>query len=162
MGRCKFHGGATPAHEKAGAEEMVKRGLLFYGAPIDIEPHEALIWEVERTAGHVAYLDAEIAGLDWKEAEAQGMERDEFEIKVRQANVLYQAERRHLVQVCQAALAAGVEERRVKVAERTGLAIVKLLDGVLADLGLSKKQKERAPKVIRQHLTLLEGGEVAA
>lgn len=162
VGRCKFHGGATPAHEKAGAEEMVKRGLLFYGAPIDIDAHEALIWEVERTAGHVAYLDAQIAGFDWKEAKRAGMERDEFEIKVQQANTLYRAERKHMVNVCQAALAAGVDERRVRVAERTGAAIVKLLDGIFADLKLTKTQQRKAPGVVRKHLTVFEGGREAA
>lgn len=159
VGRCKFHGGATPSHEKNGAEELVKRGLLFYGAPLDIEPHEALIWEVERTAGHVAFLDADIAALDLKES---GLEPDEFDIRMRRAQTLYAAERRHLVNVCTAALAAGVEERRVRVAERTGAAVAKLLEAVLSDLDLSKKQKAKAPAVVRKHLSVLEGGQAEA
>lgn len=138
---------------------MVKRGLLFYGAPLDIEPHEALIWEVERTAGHVAFLDADIAQLDLKES---GLEPDEFDIRMRRAQTLYQAERKHLVNVCQAALAAGVEERRVQLAERTGQLIAELFEAVFADLGLSKKQKEKAPAAVRKHLAVYEGGRQAA
>jgi hypothetical protein len=157
VGRCKFHGGATPTHEKSGAEELVKRGLLFYGEPIEIDPHEALILEVERTAGHVAYLQLETEALDPSDFE----NRDHFDLKYKQTLGLYRAERKHLVNVCQAALNAGVEERRVKVAERTGAAIVKILEGVLADLGLSKKQKEKAPEIVRRHMTVLEGGKAA-
>lgn len=51
---------------------------------------------------------------------------------------LYAREREHLVKVCAAAIRAGCDERRVRLAERqgdlVGLAIRKILDGMLAAL----------------------------
>jgi hypothetical protein len=41
------------AAEKAVAEQRMRT----YGSPIDVEPHVALIEEVRRTAGHVAWLN---------------------------------------------------------------------------------------------------------
>jgi len=56
---------------------------------------------------------------------------------------LYQQERAHLVVVCRVALSAGVEERRVRLAEAQGEQIVGLLRAVrdAAELALSDAQR---------------------
>lgn len=149
VGRCKFHGGCTPSHQKSAAEEMVRRGLLFYGVPQDVAPQEALLGEVHRSAGHVAFLEEQIREEDLPEEEASSK------------LALYQAERRHLVQVCQVALHAGVEERAVKLAERQGQMLADAIRGILEDVGVDPK----APKVresVRARLRLVQGGQAHA
>jgi hypothetical protein len=60
-----------------------------------------------------------------------------------------------LVQYSATALKAGVEERRVRVAESVGQALADAMRGVLLDLGMA--DDPRAPAVMRKHLTLLAG-----
>ena len=157
-GRCKFHGGCTPSHNKAAAREIVRRGTLWYGDSVDVSPDEALLQEVHRTAGHVFYLERRIADLN---VEADAADEDEAKLlshELGRLQSLYPAERKHLLQVCQVALHAGIEERRVKLAEQMGEQIARLLDGVLGELELNEDQLAKAPAVVRRHLTLLEGG----
>lgn len=55
------------------------------------------------------------------------------------------------------ALDAGVNERRVRVAEGMASALAPILKAVFADLGLTDRQKKEAPAILRKHLMELEG-----
>lgn len=71
---------------------------------------------------------------------------------------LYDRERKHLVAVCAAAIRAGVEERRVRLAEQQGELVANVIRAVLADLGLSEEQQARVSEVVPRHLRVLAGG----
>jgi hypothetical protein len=55
------------------------------------------------------------------------------------------------------AIAAGLAERTVRLAERQGEMIAQVLMAVFDDLDLTDEQRDGAPDVIRRHLTLLTG-----
>lgn len=164
-GRCKWHGGNTPSEIKAQAKAALKRGDLWYGDPVDITPEEAVLEEVRRTAGHVRFLEEQIATLSSEslltddlpedEARTSAVRREEAK---RRYEYLYPLERAHLLKVCQVAMHAGVEERRVRVAERIGNAMAVVLQGVLRDLKLSPKQIAAAPGIVKLHMNQLEAG----
>lgn len=63
-GRCKLHGGATRTHRQKAAREAAAEAVATYGLPRELDPHEALLEEVYRTAGHVAWLGQVVAGLE--------------------------------------------------------------------------------------------------
>src|SRR5215218_1931055 len=63
IGACKYHGGASPNHQIAAERKMAEARMRTYGSPIDVEPHVALIEEVRRTAGHVAWLNEVVSEL---------------------------------------------------------------------------------------------------
>lgn len=65
---------------------------------------------------------------------------------------LYQAERAHLVNVCKAAIAAGIEERKVKLAEQQGSLLADVIRRILADLNLTGEQWALVPEVVPRHL----------
>jgi hypothetical protein len=153
FGKCKFHGGMSPSGKLAAAREET-RGTAFYGDPVDVTPGEALLQEVRRTGGHVAYLAAKVAQADL-DAKDTG---EPLTARVRALRELYAHERRHLTQVCQVALHAGVEERAVRVAERWGDELANVLSAILEDLQLTKEQQARAPDVVGRHLRVMEGG----
>ncbi len=71
---------------------------------------------------------------------------------------LYERERKHLVAVCQAAIKAGVEERRVRLAEQQGELVGNVIKAILADLGLTPEQQAQVSKVVPRHLRLFAGG----
>lgn len=163
-GRCKLHGGCTPSHVKAGQQELARRAMATYGMPIEINPVDALLEEVHRTAGHVAWLGErirEISGDDliWsktKQVDKTATENpgiDTTESAVPHAwLLLYRTERKHLVEVTRTAIAAGIEERRVQLAEAQGTMLATVIRAVLDDLHLSAEQRAMVPDVVPRHL----------
>src|SRR5438445_284324 len=64
IGKCRLHGGKTRTHQVAAQAEMVRQAVVTYGLPREVDPSQALLEEVHRTAGHVAWLAAKVAQLD--------------------------------------------------------------------------------------------------
>lgn len=166
-GRCKLHGGSLPTHQKRAELESAVQAVHTYGLPIETDPHQALLDELYRTAGHVAWLGSVVAaiedgsvvgpvGVEGMDAESGLVHHPEYKASVWVG--LYQAERNHLTGVASACIKAGIEERRVRVAEQQGQLLAQVITAVLADL---KVPLEKARPVIRKHLTLL-AGEAAA
>lgn len=59
--------------------------------------------------------------------------------------------------VCAAAIKAGVEERRGRLAEQHDELVAGAIRAILADLGLTPKQQVLASEVVPRHLRLLAG-----
>src|SRR5687767_224750 len=49
---CSSHGGRAPNWDEHFERETVEERMRTYGTPIEVEPHDALLQEVRRTAGH--------------------------------------------------------------------------------------------------------------
>ena len=164
-GRCKLHLGRTDNHRKAAQREMAEDAVVTFGLPREIDPQAALLEEVHRTAGHVAWLQAKVAEFDADDLvwgvtsevdRAAGEHAGTDTTRKAGANVwltLYQSERGHLTKVAAAAIAAGVAERQVRIAEQQGQLIAQVLRGVLADLGVAGQPQAGA--VVRKHLQLV-------
>ncbi|MEU8199505.1 hypothetical protein AB0C10_37550 [Microbispora amethystogenes] len=147
-GRCKLHGGATPNHGTAARQEQARRAVVTYGLPREIDPAAALLEEVHRTAGHVAWLNARVsemeeADLVWGVTEEVDKSSGEFPgtdtTKAAKPNVwleLYRQERKHLVDVSAAAVRAGVDAALVRLTEQQGAILAGVVsrtaDGLLA------------------------------
>jgi hypothetical protein len=125
------------------------------GAPIDMNPVEAIIWSIRITAGEVKWLSEKIAELDEKDWH-------EDTIIGRQMH-LYVRERRDrvglLYKMGNDAIKLGLAERAIKMAEMYGVALSRFIMGVLEDLQLTPEQAQRAPQVVRKHLIALEGNK---
>lgn len=168
---CRVHGGSSPQArrkvERVQAEARARKIMESYGQKADTNPVDALLDEVRWTAGHVAWLrervqEIEQKALVWGVTERVDKQATEFagvdttEAAVANAwLVLYQKERAHLVAVCKAAITAGIDERRVRLAERQGDLIVQVLQGILGELNLSAAQAALVPEVAERHLRLV-------
>lgn len=68
LDRCPIHGGGTPASKKKAArvrsQATIKAAVVTYGAPIDIDPVDALLEELARTNGHIKRIGEKIRELD--------------------------------------------------------------------------------------------------
>jgi hypothetical protein len=154
---------------EAKAEAAARRAVETYGLPRDISPADALLEEVRYTAGHVAWLREQVQALEsadliWGMTEQAEKSATEFPgtdvtyaAKASMWLELYYRERRHLVDVTKAAIAAGIEERKVRIAEQQGALVAGVIRAILADLELSKAQQERVPEVVPRHLRALAG-----
>jgi hypothetical protein len=75
--------------------------------------------------------------------------------QIRGLAALEAAERDRCAGFAAKAVAAGLAERTVRLAERQGELIAKVLMAVFEDLNLDDTQREAAPDVIRRHLELI-------
>lgn len=166
-GRCSYHGGNAPSGKLHAQREAASAAVATYGLPRTIDPTDALLEEIHRTAGHVDYIAAQIRDLDpdglvWGLTESADVQASEFPgTNTKHAaaiNVwleLYHRERRHLVDVCKAAIVAGIEERRVNLAERQGELAGQALRAILTGLALTDAQRALVPTLVRTHLAIL-------
>lgn len=174
---CMFHGGKAPQAikkaEQRVTEEKARRIVATYGRRIDTTATEALLDEVQWTAGHVAWLrervqeiesDAVVATADREHPLVWGVTREKTGGEDRGTteeavpNVwlkLYQQERNHLVKVCAEAIKAGIEERRIRLAESQGALVAQAIRAILTDLNLTTEQQLRVSEVVPRHLRAL-------
>jgi hypothetical protein len=174
---CNRHGGSAPQSIRAGenraAEERARKLVETYGRKIETTATEALLDEVQWTAGHVAWLrervqeiesEAMTAGADREHPLVWGVTREKSGGEDRGTTEeaapsiwlkLYQQERTHLVKVCAEAIKAGIEERRVRLAEAQGALIAQAIRAILGDLQLTPEQQARVPEVVPRHLRAL-------
>lgn len=181
FGVCNLHGGSTAAGRKH-AQKLRVAALLAtlttYGDPVSIDPAQALLDEVQRTAGHVQWLGMCVAQLDpdeltWgktSETEIPGSSHPDgtelasavvTEIKrsASPATILsmYQAERKHLVFVSKAALDAGASARLVEVFSEVGTTFVNMINRVMDQLELSPEQAAKLPALMTGELAAIRG-----
>jgi hypothetical protein len=153
---CRMHGGSAPQVRAAAARrrehEVAERAVVTYGLPVDVAPLDALLGELHRTAGHVAWLGAVVADL-----EDAGLTQLSLTAGTLSPSVwvqLYQQERTHLAKVARDCLAAGVEERRVKLAEEQGRLVADVIRRIVAALGLDPAAPE-VREIVRRELMLV-------
>ena len=151
VGRCHRHGGSSPSHNKAAEKEVVRRRMALsstFGDAVDIGPHEALLEEVQRTAGHVYWLGDKVKSLE-TDGLTQYTAKDG--IKPSEWIAMYQEERKMLVAVCNTAIRAGIAERQVRIVEEQGkimaMAFMRLINSEA--LALNPEQRLVAPSLVR-------------
>lgn len=144
VGKCKLHFGATPSHGVAAVREVAARA----SAPQWVDPAQALLSEVHRSAGVVAYIEQQVQWLS-------GNEMLVTKTSVSPWMIEYRNERAHLAKVAATALQAGVAERHVRLAEQQGQLVAVAIQNVLGELDLSPQQRSVAPALIRRHLMSL-------
>ena len=65
---------------------------------------------------------------------------------------MYRWERKHLLDVTKAAIAAGIEERRVRLEESKGQLVAEIIKRVAGRLGLSAEQSASLPMIASEEL----------
>jgi hypothetical protein len=170
---CHAHGGRAPqAKAKAVvrvSEQAALKAVETYGLPLDVSPGDALLDEVRYTAGHVAWLRERVRELEdralvWGMTEQSEKNATEFKgVDTTYGAVpnvwvdLYMRERKHLIDVAKAAISAGIEERKVRLAEQQGALVAAVIRGILADLKLTPDQRELVAEVVPRRLRALAG-----
>jgi hypothetical protein len=174
---CRHHGGGAPQNLKAAAQRITegKAAALVatYGLKVETTATEALLDEVQWTAGHVAWLRERVQEIEsaalveatdrehplvWGVTREKSGGEDRGTTEEAAPNVwlkLYQQERAHLVKVCSEAIRAGIEERRVRLAESQGALVAEAIRKILGDLRLTAEQQALVSQVVPRHLRAL-------
>jgi hypothetical protein len=124
-GPCKLHGGATSAHVRKAERERAEAAVLTFGLRREgVLPEQILLEETQWTAGHVAWLRAEVQQLERQELTWGRAEMKDGVVTYKAGEPvivkLFVQQQRHLMLVAKAAADAGVSERLVKLAEAQG------------------------------------------
>jgi hypothetical protein len=155
--------------EKDAKEQMVK-AVRTLGLPVDVDPGKALLDEIHWTAGHVAWLREKVQELEADDLVWGKTQHDDgvgpqgvVDVTTEKAAPsvwyeLYMKEREHLAKVCALALRAGIEERKVKLAESQGALVADVIRRILAALGLTPEQQALVPQIVPEQLRLLAAG----
>jgi hypothetical protein len=123
------------------------------GKPREVDPGVALLEEIHRTAGNVAWLAQKVAELEDSEmvwgkviSSRETMDggpgggytkrRKENRQVINAWYELYMREREHLTRASAKALQVGIEQRRIQLAERGVDALESALSAALTELGL--------------------------
>jgi hypothetical protein len=162
---CIMHGGRAP-QVKAAAKERTERAVAekavaTYGLAVDVDPLDALLGELRRTAGHVAWLGTLIAQLQHEHADLKhsGLKQYSAETGTTRPSVwveIYQSERAHLARVAKDCVAANIDERRVKLAEDQGRLVADVIRRIVTALGLDPASDD-VREIVRRELTLVSG-----
>lgn len=140
------------------------------GTPLDVSPHEALLHAIQLSAGEVAYCSEQIARLGgaelfeipttvtygYEDGIDRFEERQDPEIMNRWVSLRQLAVDR-MAKYSKMALDAGIDERRVQLAERVASIMEPLLKSLAEDLQLTPSQREQLPAVLGARLRALEG-----
>ena len=161
---CASHGGGAKqvraAADRRLAEEEMAASVVTLGLPVDIDPAQALLDEIQWCAGHVAWLRSKVqeiqdADLVWGLADHQHGYNDKggVDMKTDKAGPsvwleLYNQERDRYHRVCALALKSGIEERRVKLAEQQGDLVAAVVNRILNRLGLTPEQWAEVPVIV--------------
>lgn len=161
---CHKHGASAKqvrakAQERL-VEERIRTAMVTYGAPIEITPADALLSVVHSTAGHVSWLQDQVAELEehdliWGTTQIKtgGQDGGTTEAAVPHVLlVLYQQERDRLIRASAEAIRCGIEERRVKLAESQGALVAGVIRAILGDLNLSADQQALVSEVVPRRL----------
>lgn len=157
VGRCKWHGGASESHDNKVNELLAKAACEQYGVPVEIDPQEALLEELFRTQGHVVWLRERVGELETERMHgavggaAGGIPERKPHIWI----VMYKDERVHLTRVAKACVDAGIEERRVRIAEEQGQMLAKVVQGILIGLNIPLDDP-KTKEVIDTNFAMLE------
>lgn len=171
-GRCWLHGGASPRAEVTGVVQLARREAAVMGAPLDnLTPEVALLECIRIAGGEVAYASERIADLAPEDAvgpvttvtdrplkEEKGAESLEYRVEEvtkgpPALHIWIEVRAKamdRLVNYSKVAIAAGLEERRVRIAEAQGSLMAEAVRGILVDLGVI--DDPRTPEVVRKHL----------
>lgn len=177
VGRCKLHGGASPQAQLSGVVALARRESVAMGRPLDVHPHEAIIECIRIAAGEVYYASERIAELEPDEVVAPvetqkmrpmkgeyGAELDtpayEISTDVPALHVWIQVRQKamdRLVQYSAIALKAGVEERRVRIAEGMAEQIADAMKAFATAMGLNPADPSVRAGMRTGLLTLVHG-----
>lgn len=169
---CRMHGGRAPRIAAAAAERVEAAAVAKLAAtfvdPVDgddKDPGEIVAEQIRMQYRLVHWLRARVLAIDpsalmWGKTKVKKGGDDFGTTKEAKPNawlLTYLQAQRDLEKLCLEAIRVGLELRRVRIEEQDADLWVRVLDGVLGDLGLDPNAPETA-EVVERHLRAV-GGE---
>ena len=154
-GACKLHGGSMLNHMIKAQREIIQHEAESLGLSIEQDPATAIINLVWRCVGDLTFYSSKVAEEELLQVEVgpNGSKK----LSAHPWTVLYHQAEDRLAQVSQAALRAGVEERKVRLAERDAQTIFTAIQSSLAQLGMNDSDMSRFRNIFAVELQKSQG-----
>jgi hypothetical protein len=144
IGKCKFHLGNAPLHERRAVTLEAKRKMVTLGQPVeDLTAVGALLSELYASSGHVAWLRQQIA-----DSTPEYLGTIEGQAVVN----LYNSERDRKTRIAKMCTEAGVDEAQVRILEAQVALLGQALSKACDTAGLSAPMRERVGAALREEL----------
>lgn len=149
------HGVTTAATRKRMVEELrVTARFGNFPIPDDMSPVDVLVDELKRSAGFCFWIESKMAEWDDELVMLQTENIDDkgsMQIATNNKALwmdIWQRERAHLAKVAKMCLDAGVDQRRVELAEKQASVMFMLINEAFDMLKLSPEQKAAVPQIM--------------
>jgi hypothetical protein len=162
---CIMHGQNRRTKEKRLrliAEDAAVQAFRRWGVPVEVSGTEAIVEQIHLWAGIERFYRFQVDSLS-KENMMWGMSKsttgvnpsDTYEAKPHLWIVLHEMASNNLVRFAAEAIKAGLEERRVRLAEKQGALVAEALQRIFGDLDLSDAQWTKVGDIVPRHLRML-------
>lgn len=134
---CRVHGTAKGTPARAAADRRIEqervnremtKAAATYGLPRDIDPGQAMLEEVQRTAGHVLWLQMQVNTIPQAEL---------FDDKHAVLLATYRQERAHYGRVTTDAVRCGLKVKQLDLLEELAQNVVRAMRVMAEELGFS-------------------------
>lgn len=165
--RCGRHGGNSPKAKAAAEQRTAQQELTQQVGTLgirekypDVDPGQALLSEIQISHAHVQWLRAKVAEIEPNElvwgitkTEAGIGPQGPVDTTTQEAGFhtwyqLYTREREHFAKLTTMALKAGIEARKIALAEQQGSMVANAIKRILDGLGLTPKQQDLVPTLV--------------
>lgn len=169
VGTCHLHLGNSPSHVKNAVEAQAQAAALRWGEPIVTTGIDALLGLLYHWSGIEAFYRARVQALDpdafvWGETQrADDASRGTKATSAAGVNVwvkLHAEASTKLADIAEQCVRAGLDERRIRLAEQQGQLLVAGLQWLFARLELSARKAELANRLVLEMLRALNAGQV--
>lgn len=143
---CHKHGGSAPQVRSAADKRLEARRIALEAAELtgragtDVHPIEHVMDELTRSAALTLVLERHLEGTELVSPFGASPLWDMFE-----------RERDRRARLAKLAMDAGVDERRVRLAEHQGQMVFTAINGLLTEIGLDPSNTE-VRKMVARHL----------
>lgn len=146
VGRCKLHGGSTPTHEAAGAEQLLAQQLARLDVPAVADP----LTELSKLAGQVvAWKDALAAKVnELTELRYEGFAAEQLRAEVG----LWERAMDRCNTVLATMARLNIDERLARISERQAEAVLAAIDAALDAAGVPAAERAEPKKAAARHL----------
>lgn len=154
--------------QEAESREIMEKAVVTLGLKKDgVDPGQALLNEIAWTQAHVDWLRTRVQELEpdtlvWGRVDHEegigplgAIDKTTQKAAPNVWYQLYMTERDHLAKVSALALKAGIEERRVRIAEQDGQKVAMVLQRILNALNLTPEQARIYPEIASRELHAL-------
>jgi hypothetical protein len=144
IGECKLHGGSRPGQQRHGVKVKAQQALERLGLAVQVDPEEALLEQVWIAVGREQQLriDYEAAIVASKNVEAVVILE------------LWNEERDRVGKIAKMAIDAGIEERKVRLAERHVDFLQRLLETFADAAGVDDEARTRGFEAVTREIRI--------
>lgn len=165
---CRYHGGRAPQVRAAAARRLALEGVTReaarLGLVLDVDPLDALVESVHEAAANVAVLRLQLAELRVQVSKDGAIavpdpESGGFEARVHILVGLYNDERDRMVRYAKLCLDAGVDERRVRLAEAQGQLLARVVQAAVDACDPTPEERAAATQAAARVMRQIGAGE---